>query len=105
MYKTGNLFGKESNSWKCCPKIPAPVDHFNDCKDNYIRPSRNRAAKNKKGGEKKSKKQVSQKTKELAKKNKIALTYMRGGKRYKKTEKILLRQLNKKKLNFYVYNK
>ena len=39
---------------------------------------------------------VSKKIKELAKKNKIKLTYMRKGKRYKKTEKMLLRQINSK---------
>ena len=39
---------------------------------------------------------ISQKTKELAKKNKIPLTYQRGGKRYKKTEKMLLRNINRK---------
>ena len=38
-------------------------------------------------------KKVSQELKKLAKKKKISLTYMRGGKRYKKTEKMLYRQL------------
>lgn len=39
---------------------------------------------------------VSDKLKKQAKQAKVSLTYMRGGKRYKKTEKMLLRQLNKK---------
>jgi hypothetical protein len=39
---------------------------------------------------------ISKQTKELAKKRKIPLTYMKGGKRYKKTEKMLSRQINKK---------
>lgn len=38
---------------------------------------------------------ISNKIKESAKKQKISLTYMRGGKRYKKTEKMLSRQLKK----------
>ena len=39
---------------------------------------------------------VSDKLKKQAKQAKVSLTYMRGGKRYNKTEKMLSRQLNKK---------
>ena len=46
-------------------------------------------------GSKKSSK-ATKSTQSKAKKGGVALTYMRGGKRYKKTEKMLLRQLNKK---------
>ena len=38
---------------------------------------------------------VSDKLKKQAKQAKVSLTYMRGGKRYKKTEKMLSRQLKK----------
>ena len=39
---------------------------------------------------------VSDELKKQAKKGGVKLTYMRGGKRYKKTEKMLSRQLKKK---------